>query len=158
LAKSGALLETLLSFGLHGNLALGTLVWQTWSWHSMTTVTTKTTLAEFEYFLSTHDGDFESAFDELDALIGELRLDMASLDRHTRREDSMTVASIAYRLKSAAKIRGIELLQQSAVQIELSARKNRLGQMAAEIELMRYQVELLARSARLQRESHDVLS
>lgn len=109
--------------------------------------------AEFDYLICQHGGDVDAAFDELESFIRELQDDMVSLDRHTRRHDAMAVASIAYRLKSSAKLRGIDLLRQSAVQIEQSARRNRIGQLNAEIDLMRYQVELLAQSAYLQREA-----
>jgi HPt (histidine-containing phosphotransfer) domain-containing protein len=114
----------------------------------------KAKLSEFDYLISQHEGNLEAAFDELESFIAELQTDMASLERQTRREDPMAVASIAYRLKSSTRLRGIELLHQSAVQIEISARKNRMGQLAAEIDLMRYQVELLSQSAKLQREAH----
>jgi HPt (histidine-containing phosphotransfer) domain-containing protein len=115
--------------------------------------TQKAKLSEFDYLISQHEGNINAAFDELDGFIAELQSDMVSLERHTRREDPMAVASIAYRLKSSTRLRGIELLHQSAVQIEISARKNRMGQLSAEIDLMRYQVELLSQSANLQRES-----
>ena len=110
-------------------------------------------LAEFDYLLCQHAGDVEAAFQELESFIQELQDDMSALDRYTKRRDAMSVASIAYRLKSSAKLRGIELLHQSAIQIEQSARRNRMGQLNAEIDLMRYQVELLAQSAYLQKEA-----
>ncbi|MCU0719219.1 MAG: Hpt domain-containing protein [Pirellula sp.] len=109
--------------------------------------------AEFDYLICQHGGDVDAAFDELESFIQELQDDMVALDRQTRRQDAMAVASIAYRLKSSAKLRGIDLLHQSAIQIEQSARRNRMGQLNAEIDLMRYQVELLAQSAYLQKEA-----
>ncbi len=112
-------------------------------------------LAEFDYLICQHGGDIDAAFHELESFIQELQDDMMALDRQTKRQDAMAVASIAYRLKSSAKLRGIDLLHQSAIQIEQSARRNRMGQLNAEIDLMRYQVELLAQSAYLQREALD---
>jgi HPt (histidine-containing phosphotransfer) domain-containing protein len=108
---------------------------------------------EFDYLICQHGGDIEAAFDELESFIQELQDDMESLERQTKRRDAMAVASIAYRLKTSAKLRGVDLLHQSAIQIEQSARRNRMGQLNAEIDLMRYQVELLAQSAYLQKEA-----
>ncbi|MFN7875950.1 MAG: Hpt domain-containing protein [Pirellula sp.] len=112
-----------------------------------------TRFAEFDYLICQHGGDVDAAFAELESFIQELQDDMESLERQTKRQDAMAVASIAYRLKSSAKLRGVDLLHQSAIQIEQSARRNRMGQLTAEIDLMRYQVQLLAQSAYLQKEA-----
>ncbi len=95
----------------------------------------------------------DSAFEQIENFIADLQLDVSTLERQTKRDDPLTVASVAYRLKGHAKALGIDLVYQSAVQIETSARKNRMGQLSAEIDLLRYQVELLSQSAILQRNS-----
>ncbi len=124
---------------------------------SVTSIVSKqrTTFSEFDSLIERHQGNVESALQEIEGFIETLQRDMQVLERQVSREDSLTVASVAYRLKSTAKRLGIDLIHQSAVQIETSARKNRLGQLAAEIDLMKYQVELFTQSAQIQKESLD---
>ncbi|XZE32574.1 Hpt domain-containing protein [Pirellulaceae bacterium SH501] len=117
----------------------------------------RTTFSEFDSLIERYNGDVESALQEIEGFVETLQRDMQVLERQVSREDSLTVASVAYRLKSTAKRLGIDLIHQSAVQIETSARKNRLGQLAAEIDLMKYQVELFTQSAQIQKESLDEL-
>jgi HPt (histidine-containing phosphotransfer) domain-containing protein len=114
-----------------------------------------TTFSDFDSLIERHQGNVESALQEIEDFVETLQRDMQVLERQVSREDSLTVASVAYRLKSTAKRLGIDLIHQSAVQIETSARKNRLGQLAAEIDLMKYQVELFTQSAQIQKESLD---
>lgn len=82
----------------------------------------------------------------IQGFIEMLRRDMDVLEVKINREDALTVASVAYRVKAKAKALGIQTIQRSADQIETCARQNQISQLAAEIDLMRYQVELFVRS------------
>ncbi len=95
-------------------------------------------------FADSSHGD--SSLSDLECFIETLHKDLAVLEHRVFREDSLTVASVAYRVKSCAKELGIEVIHQSAKQIETCARKNQMAQLSAEINLMRYQVELFVQS------------
>lgn len=82
----------------------------------------------------------------MDDFVAALQKDMQVLELKVNREDSLTVASVAYRVKSKAKALGIHAIHRSADQIETCARRNQLAQLSAEIDLMRHQVELFIQS------------
>lgn len=82
----------------------------------------------------------------IDSFIEMLQNDIRVLEVKVDREDSLTVASVAYRLKSRAQALGIDVIVRSANQIEVCARRNQIAQMSAEIDLMRHQVDLFVRS------------
>lgn len=104
---------------------------------------------DFERIVARNNGNFEAAFEELGRFIETLQEDMSRLHKFSQREDSLAIASVAYRLRGTAQELGVELLYRNALRVEQSARRNNTSQVASEIDLMQYQVDLISQSSRL---------
>ncbi len=106
----------------------------------------ETTFPEIDSLLEQREGSADEFYTEIEGFIETLQRDVQLLETKIHRQDSLTVASVAYRLKTSAKAFGIEAIHQSALQIESAARKNQFGLLFAEIDLMKYQVNLFVQS------------
>lgn len=84
---------------------------------------------------------------DMQVLTEEMRTELKRLAAYAEREDSLAVASVAYRVRQVAQRNGMIIIQEGASRIEESARRNNVSQFTSDIKLLDHQIRWYSQTA-----------